>query len=511
MTLDDQFALGDDDVALGVDDVLGRGAAENAARQRGDDLTGVDDGAHADAAGGFAIHLGDDRVLRDVDETAGQVTRVRGLQRGVGETLAGAVGRVEVFENAQAFLEVRDDRRFDDLARRLGHESAHRRELLHLRGRATRAGVRHHVDRVDRLVATGLVLLDGRNAGHHFLGELVGAFRPGVDDLVVLLALGDQAVVVLLLVFLGERAGVGDDLRLGVRHDHVVLAERNAGLERLAEAERHDAIAEDHRLLLTAVAIDRVDHRGDFLLRHELVHDVERDLRMVGQHLTEDQPARRGVVDLRHARAVGVARPGAALDLGVQGDRLGVQRVLDLGDVAEHALDRQVRLGVNAELAALAIAHEGQIVQTQHDVLRGHDDRLAVGRVQDVVGRHHQHARLKLRFQRQGHVHGHLVAVEVGVEGRADERMQLDRLALDQHGLERLNAEAVQRGRAVQHDRVFANDLVEDVPNLGLFLFDEFLRLLDGGRQTLRVETRIDEGLEQLERHLLGQAALMQL
>ena len=40
---------------------------------------------------------------------------------------------------------------------------------------------------------------------HHLLGELVGAFRPGIDDLVVLLALGDEAVVVLLLIFLGER------------------------------------------------------------------------------------------------------------------------------------------------------------------------------------------------------------------------------------------------------------------------------------------------------------------
>jgi hypothetical protein len=56
----------------------------------------------------------------------------------------------------------------------------------------------------------------------------------------------------------------------------------------------------------------------------------------------------------------------------------------------------------------------------------------AVGRMQDVVGRHHQHARFKLGFERQRHVNGHLVAVEVGVERSTDQRMKLDRLAFDQ-------------------------------------------------------------------------------
>jgi hypothetical protein len=42
-------------------------------------------------------------------------------------------------------------------------------------------------------------------------------------------------------------------------------------------------------------------------------------------------------------------------------------------------------------------------------------------------------------------VHGHLVAIEVGVEGRADEGMDLNGLALDQDRLEGLDAEPVQR------------------------------------------------------------------
>src|ERR1700733_9897349 len=89
--------------------------------------------------------------------------------------------------------------------------------------------------------------------------------------------------------------------------------------------------------------------------------------------------------------------------------------------------------------------------------------------------------------------------------------MQLDRLALDELRLEGLNAEPVQRRGAVQHHRMFADDLIEDIPNFRLLFLDQLLRLLHGCREALGVETRIDERLEEFERHLLRQAALMQL
>ena len=130
---------------------------------------------------------------------------------------------------------------------------------------------------------------------------------------------------------------------------------------------------------------------------------------------------------------------------------------------------------------------------------------------EDVVGAHHQHARFELRLEAQRHVDGHLVAVEVGVERRADQRVELDRLALDQHRLERLDAEAVERRRAVQQHRMLADHLVEDVPDFLALLLDPLLRLLERHRQALGVEPGVDERLEQLERHLLGQAALVQL
>ena len=105
----------------------------------------------------------------------------------------------------------------------------------------------------------------------------------------------------------------------------------------------------------------------------------------------------------------------------------------------------------------------------------------------------------------------HLVAVEVGVERGADQRMQLDRLALDQDRLERLDAEAVQGRRPVEQDRMLADHLLEDVPDLGPLLLDHALGGLDGLRHAVELELGVDERLEQLERHLLGQAALVQL
>src|SRR5580704_1955266 len=57
---------------------------------------------------------------------------------------------------------------------------------------------------------------------------------------------------------------------------------------------------------------------------------------------------------------------------------------------------------------------------------------------------------------------------------------------------------------------MFANDVFENVPNDRLLLLDHLLGLLDGGAVPLRFELVIDERLEKLERHFLGQTALVE-
>ena len=57
-------------------------------------------------------------------------------------------------------------------------------------------------------------------------------------------------------------------------------------------------------------------------------------------------------------------------------------------------------------------------------------------------------------------MNGHLIAVEVRVEPATDKRMYLDRVSLDQHRLERLDAHPVERRGAVQENRVLVDDFL---------------------------------------------------
>ena len=153
----------------------------------------------------------------------------------------------------------------------------------------------------------------------------------------------------------------------------------------------------------------------------------------------------------------------------------------------------------------------GQVEAAQNHVLGRGDDRAAVRRRKQVGRREHHRPRFFLRGSGKRHVDGHLVAVEVGVEGGADERVDLDRRSFDEHRHEGLDAQAVQRGGAVQQDRMVLDDLLEDVPDFRPDALDDALGALDVVGEALLDEQAHDERLEQLERHLLGQAALVEL
>ena len=176
---------------------------------------------------------------------------------------------------------------------------------------------------------------------------------------------------------------------------------------------------------------------------------------------------------------------------------------------AVHVRARLVGRGVDL-LQCGGLGTVRQVVGAEHHVLRRGRERRTVCRGEDVVRRQHQDPGLRLRLRGERQVHGHLVAVEVGVEGVADERVHLDRLALDQHRLERLDAETVQRRRAVEQHRVLVDDLLEDVPDLGDHRVDHLLGGLDVLRRLALDEASHDERLEQLQRHQLRKPALVQ-
>ena len=215
--------------------------------------------------------------------------------------------------------------------------------------------------------------------------------------------------------------------------------------------------------------------------------------------LVEDHAARRREDEL-------LAAP--VLDRILEIDRARVDREDDLllGAEALRA-GLEILTGLVGEIGR-AVRH---VVGAEHHVLRRRRERLAVRRREDVVRREHEDPRLGLRLRGERKVHGHLVAVEVGVERVADERVDLDRLALDEHRLERLDAQAMQRRRAVQEDGMLGDDLLEDVPDLGRHRVHVLLRRLDVLDGLPLDEPAHDERLEELERHQLRQAALVQL
>ena len=146
---------------------------------------------------------------------------------------------------------------------------------------------------------------------------------------------------------------------------------------------------------------------------------------------------------------------------------------------------------------------QGEEVQAGHHVQTRHGQRLTGRRGQDVVGGQHQDTRLSLCFCRQRKVHGHLVTVEVGVERLTGQRVQLDSFTLNQHRLERLNTQAVQRRRTVQHHRVLRNGFFQHVPHLGALAFHHALGRLDVLCVLVFHQTLHHERLEQFQRHQL--------
>ena len=409
-------------------------------------------------------------------------------------------------QHGEAFAEVGSDRRLDDFAGGLGHQAAHAGKLPDLLFRSARAGIGHDVNRVDD--AFLVLALHGLE---HLLGDFFGDVAPDGDDLVVALAVGDGAVQVLLLHLDDFLFGVLDQREFVAGDDHVVDADGDSRLGGVQEAQflqfvqhLHGALEAKTQVaviaeLLHALFLDQAVDEGHFLR----------------QVVVKNHAADRGVDELAlHHHGLGVRH----VLIVVGGGEINHFTVVAETNRREQfdfaGFERQDDFFGHTERAAFALGSGlalGQIVDAEHHVLRRHGQRQAVGRRQNVVGGKHQDRGFHLRFGRERNVHGHLVAVEIGVERRADQRVDANGFAFDQHRLKRLNAQAVKRRGAVEQHRMLANHFFENVPNDRVLLLDHFLGLLDGRAVALRFEAVIDERLEEFERHLLRQTALVQL
>ena len=108
-------------------------------------------------------------------------------------------------------------------------------------------------------------------------------------------------------------------------------------------------------------------------------------------------------------------------------------------------------------------------------------------------------------------MHGHLIAVKVGVVTGADQRMNFNCIAFNKNRLERLNSHAMESWRAIQKHRMILDDFFKHVPHFWVTPIKHALGALDGVGKSTILELANDERLEQFQRDLLWQTALMQL
>ena len=433
--------------------------------------------------------------MGNVDEAAGEVPGVRCTKRGIGEPFTGAVRTGEVIEDGQAFAIIRFDRQLDRTAGRIGDQPAHPGELAHLAVVAAGAGLGHHGERIEAF-----------HTFFHRFADFIGRAAPDVDDFLVAFRFRDEAAAEEGLHLFDFGVFFGDDGILAFRHGDVIDADRNTGNQGVMETERFDAVQKFARRFeseFPETGIDELAHL--FLINHDAqafaaVASLVEGAEHFGDGVIEDDAARRRD-DETVSRNV---HPNERMQIFeafvfVFGRRVGEHDFI----VARKERQMIVIDGV------LVFSCNREVIAPQNHILRRNGDRFAVFRRENVIDGEHQGARFFLRFFGKRQVAGHLVAVEVGIVARADERMQLDGAAFPKNRLKGLNAETMERRRTVQKHGMVFNDISQDVPDFRREFIDFFARDFEIIRQAAVDEFVHDERLEKLDGHFFRQPALV--
>src|SRR5207247_10701903 len=106
-----------DHIAVVVLDLLERHAAYNSVPQRLDNFASFNDSSDVNAIHRAAIVFADDYVLRNVNQTAGEITGIGRLERRIRQSLTRAVGRDEVLQHRQSLADVGGSWSIANLAR----------------------------------------------------------------------------------------------------------------------------------------------------------------------------------------------------------------------------------------------------------------------------------------------------------------------------------------------------------------------------------------------------------
>ena len=166
------FVFGVNQLAGGlINEILQQITAGQALFQGLNHFLTVGDVVNLNAVVAVAILFANNHILRNIDQTSGQVTGVRSTKGGIRQAFPRTARRNEVFENIQAFAVVCTNRNFNRFTCRVRDKSAHTGKLTQLAFRTTRAGIDHHINRV---LFAEVVFQALRN--------FIGAFFPNLDN-----------------------------------------------------------------------------------------------------------------------------------------------------------------------------------------------------------------------------------------------------------------------------------------------------------------------------------------
>ena len=455
-----------------------------------------------------AVLLADNDVLRNVDESTSQVTRVGGVGCGIYQALTSAVGRNEVLKRLKTLAEVCLNWKVDGFTGHIRHQASHTSKLAKLCLRTTSSRVSHHVNWV--------VLC---KACKHLRAEKIGALGPCINNLNVTLSLGKEAVLVVLVDLVNAVLCLLKQLWLVWRNDSVPNRNGQTSKSCVVETSLLDVVQNwlniSHWVTVAAI----VDQNTNVGLNH-LVVDV---WVILWQALTvEDNATNSGLKTLGALSNVQVLILTTASH-NAEDSTIAISNVCILGAYADNNLCLKIKVTVslNSQKSILKACKGkslsvftgllgSEVVDTKDHILRRNGQNLTRSRASEVVAGEHQNASLCLCLSRKWHVNRHLVAVEVCVEWCADQRVQVDCLTLDKDWLKCLDRQTVKGRCAVEKNEAVLNDLIQNVPNNWSTTVNSALCALNVFNLAKLNQTTHDKWLEELKCHSGWKTALVQ-
>ena len=319
---------------------------------------------------------------------------------------------------------------------------------------------------------------------------------PRIDNLIVTLVVGDETHVVVHGDLLDFVVTLLHDFGFLLRDDDIVKVERQTTLVGHAVTQVLDTVKE----VAGTGHSDAFDYAGDDVTQGLLGNNNVDKSDFARDDFIHNYTAHRCFhhVFNHHSGFVNIINDNLNRSMNVYATLV----------VGNDGLFRTIE---NQSLALGSRTQLGDVVQTQHHILRRHRDRCTVGRVQDVVALEHQHLSLHDGFVAQRQVNGHLVTVEVGVERRTSQRVELNGLTLNHLGLEGLDTQTVKCRRTVEQYGVSLHDIFQDVPDDRFAAVDNLLGALHGLYDAALNELADDERLVELGGHEFRQTALAHL